>query len=113
MAAAVALVRGDTGSRIDDEVQQAARAMGLAIEDGDAQQSGGLAVWPENEITVRTFVAMGTQWNVGFSGAIGLRYEALPVVFDVLGIAADERAAVFAGLRTMEHAALGELNRGG
>lgn len=106
----MALVRGDTGSRIDDEVQQAAEAFGLQIE--DQQQSGGLAVWPENETTVRIFVAMGTQWNVGFSGAVGLRYEALPVVFDLLGVPGDERAAAFIGLRIMEHAALEEMSRG-
>jgi len=103
-------VRGETGSRIDDEVQQAAAAFGLQV--APEQQSGGLEVWPENETIVRVFIAMGTQWNVGFGGAIGLRYEALPVVFDVLGIAADERIAVFGGLRTMEHAALEEMSRG-
>lgn len=105
------LVKGDTGSRIDDEVMQAAEAMGLQV-DAASQQSGGLEVWPENESTVKVFIAMGTQWNVGMAGAIGLRYEALPVVMKLTNVPPAERASVFAGLRLMERAALEEFSHG-
>lgn len=52
------------------------------------------------------FDALGTQWNVGPQGAVGLRYEALPVVFDTLGIGKKKRAALFEALRIMEDEAL-------
>lgn len=107
----MALVRGDTGSRIDDEVCQAAAAMGLEIE-ADEQQSDGLEAWPENEQTIKAFIGMGTQWNVGLSGVIGLRYEALPIVMRLIGVPSAERGNVFAGLRIMERAAIEEMRRG-
>lgn len=34
-------------------------------------------VWPEHEAALGLFSRMGTQWNVGMGGPIGLRYEAL------------------------------------
>ncbi len=108
----MALARGDTGSRIDDEVRQAAAAMGLVIE-ADQQQSDGLEAWPENEPVIRVFMVMSTQWNVGLRGPIGLRYEALPVVMDLLGIAAEARAELFPGLRVMEAAVLEDVPHGG
>lgn len=49
---------------------------------------------------------MGTQWRVGMSGAIGLDYNALPVVMAMTGIPENERPAVFEDLRVMETAAL-------
>ena len=62
---------------------------------------------PENEPTVRVWLAVGnTQWNaVGTMagiGWVGLRYEALPAVMDMIGIPAEQRADVFSGLRVME-----------
>lgn len=53
---------------------------------------------------------MQTQWTVGASTAVGLRYEALPVVFDLLGVAGD-RGELFAGLRVMEGEVLSLLQR--
>lgn len=49
---------------------------------------------------------MLTQWNVVAGGVVGLRYEALPVVFDSVGVPPDDRPDVFDGLRIMEDAAL-------
>lgn len=47
-----------------------------------------------------------TQWNVGPAGAVGLRYEALPVMLRLRGVPPQRRAEVVAGLRTLERAAL-------
>lgn len=105
MAAARRLIQGVAGSRIDDDVKQAAAAMGLHVV-ADEQQNDGIAAWPENELTIQVFIAMGTQWNVGMSGASGLRYEALPAVMRYCGVPPAERGAVFSGLRVMESAAL-------
>lgn len=101
------LIRGDIGSRVDDE---ALKAFGLDLAQ---HQADDLELWPENETAVRVFIAMGTQWNVGMSGAIGLRYEALPAVFALEGIAPADQPGAFAGLRTLERAALEEMHRGG
>jgi len=45
---------------------------------------------------------MGSQLNIGMGGAIGMRYEALPVVLDVMQIPAADRLDVFDGLRIVE-----------
>jgi hypothetical protein len=108
ITAAARLVNGDVGGPIDDA---ALAALGLVMAD-DAEPDA-IEVWPENEVTVRTFIAMGTQWNVGaMGGAIGLRYESLPAVMRLTGVPRARQADVFAGLRIMERSALEELNRG-
>lgn len=56
------------------------------------------------------FAGMLSQWNVGMSGVIGLRYEALPLVLEVQGIEPYERREVFDGLGVMERAAVQQLN---
>ena len=63
-----------------------------------------VGVWPDNVPTLNVFVAMSTQWRVGYNGATGLDYAALPVVEDRVGIKAD-----FDGLRAMEEAALAQM----
>ena len=63
-----------------------------------------VGVWPDNVPTLNVFVVMSTQWRVGYNGATGLDYAALPVVEDRVGIRAD-----FDGLRAMEEAALAQM----
>ena len=74
-------------------------------------------MWPENWQTVRVFCALGTQWRciAGLGGAAyqGLIYSAIPVALRMLGVPRVEWQAVFAGLQTMEAAALAVLNRRG
>lgn len=50
------------------------------------------------EVSVR----MGSQLNVGMNGALGMRYEALPLVLDVLQVPAADRLDVFDGFRVIE-----------
>lgn len=54
---------------------------------------------------------MMSQWNVGVNGVIGLRYEALPLMFELHGLAGEQRREVFDGLRVMERAAITEINK--
>jgi len=82
----------------------------LGLDPGDLGGTLEVAVWPENWAAITVFAAMQTQWTVGPSGWIGLRYEALPVVLDLLGMAG-ERAELFAGLRVMEREVLTVLRR--
>lgn len=63
-------------------------------------------VWFDNWSTVVAFHAMNTQWQVGFGGPVGLRYEALPVVLELQGIPRSEWRDVFDGVRVMESEAL-------
>lgn len=72
-------------------------------------------VWPENESTLAVFAAMQTQWTLAsMGGVVGLRYEALPAVLDLLKIKKPARRRdVFAGLRVMESEAMQVLNEAG
>jgi hypothetical protein len=65
-----------------------------------------LDVWPEHWQAVHVFAAMGTQWNVGMAGPIGLRYEALPLVMKMRRVPREDRPQVFDCLRVMEGEAL-------
>lgn len=64
---------------------------------------------------MRAFCALAqTQWNVavGLGGVayIGLRYESLPMVLEMLGVPVAERFDVLWGLQVMERVAARELN---
>lgn len=83
-------------------------ALGLLREDLD---DAAVDLWPENERTVDVFVAMATQWRMGFAGPTGLDYAALPFVMRMIGVPASERQDVFEGFRTMENAALDEIHK--
>lgn len=64
-------------------------------------------VAPDNLPAVACFTAMSTQWRVRADETlIGLRYEALPAVMDLLEIQSDSRPKIFASLRLMELEAL-------
>lgn len=83
----------------------------LGFEPGDIEPDR-VCVWPDNADAVHLFDAMQTQWRVSANGiAIGLHYEALPVVCQALGIPRRRRSRVFQELRIMELAALAELQR--
>lgn len=62
--------------------------------------------WPDNWLPLQVFEALGTQWNIGMNGVIGLRYEAIPVVLAEFGIRKKQRAAMMESLRIMENEAL-------
>lgn len=66
-------------------------------------------VLPENVPTINAFVALGTQWRVGFAGAYGLDYTALPTTLELLGVDRSEWKSIFNGIRICEDAALSEM----
>ena len=68
-----------------------------------------MEAWPENWPILRLFDAMRTQWRVGFSGAYGMDYTAIPVVMDLLQT--PDREWAFDGLRVMEDEALREMHK--
>lgn len=109
IGAAKRLASGDIGSPCD---QTALHAFG--IPESALPPIDHLEIWPENWPIVEVFLAMDTQWHTGgMSGRpIGLRYSSLPVVLRALRVPSSEFPWVFAGLRTMERAALSILQNG-
>ncbi|SEO64328.1 DUF1799 domain-containing protein [Nitrosovibrio sp. Nv6] len=95
------LVRGP-----DSQVpnSDALAALGLRWE-GEVPDND-CAVWPDNWAAVMVFKHMMTQWIMSFSGPVGLRYEALPVVLRLLEVPRGEWPEIFPDLRVMERAAL-------
>lgn len=80
-----------------------AEIIGLGTEPDD------LEIWPENVEVVMLFLRLQTQWVVGgMGGAIGLNYQSVAVVMDILGI--EGKAAALDGLQVMERAALAVIN---
>lgn len=59
------------------------------------------------EIAIR----MMTQLNLGMSGVIGLRYEALPVLFDCMSVTPGDRLETLDALRVIEQALVQSLNQ--
>lgn len=65
-----------------------------------------VSIWEEHATTVELFAAMSTQWRVGFNGATGLDYAALPAVFSLHQVPDDQQRDCFSELRMMEDEAL-------
>ncbi|HRD90963.1 MAG TPA: DUF1799 domain-containing protein [Accumulibacter sp.] len=84
----------------------------MGFEPGDFDDGEGCEVWPEHWQAVEVFAALQTQWAVGgMGGVIGLRYEVLPTVCDLLGVKKRRRRELFDALRLMESAALEVLTK--
>jgi hypothetical protein len=62
--------------------------------------------WPDNWQALQVFSALSTQWNVGMSGAVGMRYEAFSIIFEAFSIKKKARAELMYLLRIMENEAL-------
>lgn len=83
-----------------------------AREELEAAASYDCEIWPENLNTVEVFLAMEKQWRVLVFPAsvryMSLRYEALPIVLQGLGL--EMSKTLFFGLQVMEREALDVLN---
>lgn len=75
-------------------------ALGLTRD--DVAEQFEIEVWPDTEMAIRTFIAMGTQWRTSAVGYTGMDYAALPAVFDLCRVPKRDRTDVFADLRLME-----------
>lgn len=63
--------------------------------------------WPDNWQALQIFSALSTQWNVGMSGPVGMRYEAFPVIFKAFAVKKQKaHAEMMYLLRIMENEAL-------
>lgn len=94
----------------EGDAKQEAPGILAEIEKNLGIQSEETECWPENWDAFEIFSSMSTQWNVGIKGAIGLRYESLPVLFEAFGIETKSRAEMIQSLRIMENEALHVIN---
>lgn len=78
--------------------------LGIPVQFAGSFEEDEFGIWPENLPAVQVFIALGTQWRVGMSGATGLDYSVLPAVFDIHGIT--DRKKAFSDLQIMENEAL-------
>lgn len=85
-----------------------AAAFGLTLEEASGPPVG---VWPDNLMSVNTFISMSTQWLSSMGGAIGLNYASLPFVFRMVGVRKNDQADVFDDIRLMEETALKVMRR--
>lgn len=83
---------------------------GLSPDDFAEDEEEVFGVWPCCWQSFRVFEAMSTQWRVGFGGATGLDYAALPITARLLRIQANK---VFDDVRVMEAAALKQIGQAG
>jgi hypothetical protein len=84
---------------------EAAAAFGLRIERDTAEVA--IDVWPDNLAVVDVFVGMSTQWHRDLDGnRRGLRYEVLPWVLRMAGVARADWPDVHAGIGVMERETL-------
>jgi hypothetical protein len=88
------------------------RASGYEPEDFEDEE---FEVWPENWKAFSLFDSLQTQWNVGFSGATGLRYESAYRLIDRIAADDSEWQELFEDLQILERAALQQMsnNRSG
>lgn len=70
-----------------------------------------IEVWPDNGQAVDVFVAMMSQWRVGYAGATGLDYNVLPFVMRMNGVSAADRPDVFESVRILEQSALEAMRK--
>lgn len=98
MEAAALLFHGVEDTR---EQEKALAALGFRPE--EPIKRPGLEVWEENWPAVRVFMSASTQWVRDFNGGLaGLRYESLPLMLEVEGVARDNWPQVVADVQVME-----------
>ena len=92
------------------EWTEAAAACGLKLE--HQHEPEHIECWPCNHQPMQVLLAVATQWRVTQNGhTMGLHYEVLPGVLDMLGVPASQRDDTFWALRQMEAALVPWFNR--
>jgi hypothetical protein len=77
-----------------------AAAAGFLVE---VQPDPETEVYPDHWVPLQVVQSLATQWRIGQSGKfIGLRYEAMPLVFSMLGVPRADRPDVFSVVQRLE-----------
>lgn len=92
------------------DLDEAAAAFGL-VPQWDTEEED-TECYPDNWPVLELLRALNTQWNMSSRGTlIGLRYEVLPGVMDLLRLPKRKRPYAFWALTVMESAAMEVLNK--
>jgi hypothetical protein len=83
----------------------------LGITADDFGDGAAVDIWPDNVAAHNAFVALSTQWNQGFGGPTGLKYESIPITFQMVGIPRAEWPELFEDMRVMEDETLRHIAR--
>lgn len=86
------------------EQDLALAAMGLRLE--RCEDEPQFEVWPCTMPAIALFADCLTQWNVGFGGPVGLRYEAVKTVLEIRDEPRHTWSQLFDDLKVCESAAL-------
>jgi len=84
---------------------------GLSLEEASDRVNETLDVWPDNVRAVNVFIALSTQWRVGFGGAYGLDFNVLYRKMDRLALSPDDCEDLEAEIRVLEDAALETMRK--
>jgi len=87
---------------------QALAAFGLRLE--AQEEPAAFMVWPCVMPGLALFADCMTQWQSGFGGPVGLRYEAVKAVLEIRDVPRKEWPALFDDLRIAEGAALAYID---
>lgn len=78
----------------------------------DFEKDMVIEVWADNWPIFQIFAYdLNTQWRVGMGGPYGLDYNVLPFLFRTRGIARSQWPQALDDIRTMEQAALKEMQQ--
>lgn len=83
---------------------------GLTVEEASGPP---VEIWPDNMMAVGVFVAVSTQWRMGFNGPTGLDYSGVESAMRMAGVPRREWADTFESIRIMEDAALRKMREKG
>lgn len=83
----------------------------LGLTQEEAEEADVVEVWPDNVESVNAFIALGTQWQVGPGGAIGLVYASIEPVLRFNKVPRKNWPDVFEDIRVLEDAALEQQRR--
>ena len=79
---------------------------GWGISREEAEEWNTEKVWRANRVSVLVFVRILTQWRMGPAGAVGLDYNVLPFVLEVMDVPRRAWRQVLEDVGVMEAAAL-------
>jgi len=88
----------------DTEAQAASlAAAGFKLADPEPEE---FQLWAEHQQAFTAFCRLRTQWQVGFNGEVGLRYETLGFVLEMEQVPRADWPLVVNEIQLMEHAML-------
>lgn len=98
------MARAIIGGGVDRKtIADSAAALGVAVE---IEEEEDVEAWPDVWAGAQVFARCVTQWNVGFGGPIGLRYESVDTVMRLMRVPVGDRVSVFDTVRALESEAL-------